>query len=63
MTTYVPLPGDDETPVTDEPLMVDLKKKPWFCARLCGNYNRSFLFALGLQYFNTGMRAMITMAV
>ena len=37
--------------------------QPWFCQRLCTRYNRSFLFALGLQYFNTGMRSMITLAI
>jgi hypothetical protein len=32
--------------------------------RVWTNYNHSFLFALGLQYFNTGMaQSMISMAV
>jgi len=61
---YIPLPGDTETPlVTVEPDTGAAQPKPWFCARLFGRYNKSFLFALGLQYFNTGMRSMITMAV
>jgi hypothetical protein len=48
---------NEEVPVQDN------RRKGWFCSRLCRNYNRSFLFALGLQYFNTGMRSMITMAI
>lgn len=47
----------DEEPPQDD------RRRGWFCSRLCRNYNRSFLFALGLQYFNTGMRSMITMAI
>jgi hypothetical protein len=47
----------------DEEQPQDDRRRGWFCSRLCRNYNRSFLFALGLQYFNTGMRSMITMAI
>jgi hypothetical protein len=47
--TYVPLPGDDETPtVKIEPSSGAGLPQLGFCARLCGRYNRSFLFALGL---------------
>lgn len=61
---YTPLPGDTEAPlVSVEPDLGDVRPKPSFFARLFGRYNKSFLFALGLQYFNTGMRSMITMAV
>lgn len=34
-----------------------------FCTRLMSRYDNSFLFALGMQYFNTGMRSMVILAV
>ena len=36
----------------------------WLMIRLYQRYNHSFLFALGLQYFNTGLvQAMLTLAI
>lgn len=62
---YVEVPGaarDTEAPLGEQP--ADDGPKPNFFVRICNNYNRSFLFALGLQYFNTGMaQSMISMAI
>ena len=41
----------------------EVKNQKPFCARLCGTYNKSFLFALGMQYSNTGMRQMLVLAM
>ena len=38
------------------------KKKGWFMKRLLNRYDNSFLFALGMQYFNTGLRQIIMLA-
>ena len=49
---------------TDVGLMTGEKPKikGWFMARLMQRYDGSFLFALGMQYFNTGLRQMIVLA-
>jgi hypothetical protein len=39
-----------------------INKAP-FCTRLFTRYNKSFLFALAMQYSNTGMRQMLVMAM
>lgn len=38
------------------------KKEGWFMQRLLARYDHSFLFALGMQYFNTGLRMLIILA-
>lgn len=43
----------------EEPVPVDKS----FCKRIRHNYNRWVLFALGMQYFNTGMRSMIVLSL
>jgi hypothetical protein len=46
-TTYVPLPGDDEKPLTPEQIIKPVDKR-CVLVRICGKYDTSFLTALGL---------------
>lgn len=64
-STYVPLPGDNETAEKANEMAAALpaEDKRWFGARIVSKYNGSFLFALGFQYFNTGMYSMVSMAM
>jgi hypothetical protein len=62
--TYQPLPGDTE-PTKQEVEQPDAKPvdNRHFLKRLWSNYNGSFMFALGFQYFNTGAYSMIGMSM
>ena len=53
------LPGEGEVGTESG---TNKKKEGWFMKRLLNRYDNSFLFALGMQYFNTGLRMLIVLA-